>query len=544
MFSLIIYDSCCYRMTVRICDADDMYKSIKQCQDIVTKIFGCHVKFILLKNTTGDFTRMVVSSHDLFNFLQPKCDVLKLMICFLKNHVAVTMDGGLFTFLMSSNLVLKSHSLPYFELSNDKKYLLSEIRQFLNTINIFIDISKFSDVQSIIKTILMPKITLSWMELDCICILYTTSFASTMKKEDIKVVRVISKIKDSCIYDGFLLPVESYFDDALLPTKLTLRVCLVNVSLSIDSEELLGEKKESIIVSSRMKTKEEILNFLCKFCYNFSKQADVLICQKVVHPKVKYLLKQNNVICVDRIGSIALSSLQSLFNCKVMSTLTLTDFAQYISVMNDFKFLNLNNRHFIQITSTSSTSKTLLLCAESDEELDTLAQCFEVSMVLLQGLAVHPQVVYGGGCIETMIAMHLLYLRTKKLKISCTNNLRKVVDVVVKSFLSVALAIDNEQEILEHFIDDSFHHHWINPKFRTRCCCGSINSNIDLNFIPFIELISSGNIHEKIIEAKTINLVSYADIVIHPSEVFLRNLEASVTLSDIVSHISFQILQI
>ena len=530
-------------MTVRICDVEDMHKSIEQCQSIVTRIFGRSVKYILLRNTTGDYTRMVVSSQDLFNYLQPKCDVLKLMLSFLKNHVAVTMDGGLFTFLMASNLVLKSYCLPFLELSADKKYLLTEIKEFLKDFSPSIDIGKYRDIQSIIKTVLTPKIMLSSTELDHICVLYATAFASTMKKEEVRIIRQnSSKIENSSIYDGFLLPVDNYFNESLVIKMSTLRVCLVDVSVSMDSEEILGEEKERVIISNRTKLKEDVLSLLCKFCLNLSKQADILICQKVVHPKLKYMFKQNNVICVDRIGIIGLSTLKSLFNCKVVSTLKLTDFSQYISIMNDFKFLNLNNRNFLQIVSPC-LSKTLFLCADNDEEIDTLSQCFEASMVLLQGLTVHPSVVYGGGCIETIIAMQMLYLRDKQLKVSCTKNLWKVIGVVIKSFLSVAMSNESEVGVLEHFIDDSFHHHWINPKFQSICCCGSISSNNSLNYIPFIELIHSEDFHGLASETKRINLVSFAGVVIHPSEVFFTNLEASVLLSDIVSHISFQISQ-
>lgn len=535
-------------MTVITADSKKTFEAIKKFHDTLTHMYGT-THSTILQNTQGDITRNISTSLDLFTYLKPKCEELRLMLVYLKSQAELNKDGGLYTALLSSNLMLKLHSedIPHAVVMTTMDFLLSKVTQFVNTLEAKINIGRMRDVFLIIKPIVTSKVTLKRDELQHISLLFAKIFANTLNlSSDVQVVlNESSNIMCSSVYDGVLLPLERYVDKT--PLSVGIGVILITVSIAFDSEEFVTNPGSNVIIESTDNFKSNIMQTLMKFCDQIIPHVGVVICQKVVHPLLKRHFKLHNVLCIDRVGSRVVPNLEQVLNCKGISSLSITNPEKHVGRLENGEFLEINKRHFLKICcSKINYLNSLLLCGKNEEFLETLKFCYYACMTSLKCLVTNPGVVYGAGCTETLIAMYLRDLvctedEWKSVDVS-SYMLTKLTNVVVHSFLRVASAVTTDS-YYTHSIDVQTNHHWINNETSEKCCCGLIEKN-NQEFISFTELLlQTGTSHERI---DRFNLPSSSTTtnlpLVHSREVYLSNTTAAFQLASTISRIGVKII--
>ena len=526
-------------MSVRISDEIISNEKLNHLYDTLSYLHGTNSNCIMVNY------KSLSCSLDLFTFSNPKCDVIKMMFAYLKNQTAIFKDGGLLSALVAVDLIRRykilNVPLPVVMGTNDE--VITEIERLTDQLSIDFDIGKLKDVSVVIKTILTSKLSLTHCELEHLNILLACAFTNHNPLQNTHVIlNHAGGVIESRLHDGLLLRLDRYFTEKKTLYKKNnnkkFRIILVSVALAMDSEELFSENgKAKIITDSIDRLKESVLQQIIEIGKVLSKCTDIVICQKVVHPTVKRLLKLNNVLCVDRVGGNIMPLLAKRCNCDVVSSLVLPDIDSYVSVIYDIEIIESGANFYLKMNSQLSSLaqvKTLMLFGKNEDEVNTLHRCFETCMIALSSLSRNSKVVCGGGCMQTQLSFHLCKLKQKSVG---TN-----IDVIIKSLLSTSMAVAScELTALCHSVDNMFFHHWINADDVSGCCCGAVKKQDGIQFINFLELLNSQSWKTFPVN-ETTEIVSGTPSIVHVRDVFIHNLRSAFELANLVLRIGIKIL--
>lgn len=382
----------------------------------------------LLQSQLGGNLTITSSSKRLLSSLSVRNPIIQLLVSVTQGHLAAYGDGGLFLTNLASLLIIKSLEsglegrllTEIFDsfLSLSVSYLQSD--ECLRKVKVPFSNLKF--IKCVIKSVLQTKPLCGWnpskirhigqLILECfISNVFDSSYSSCSNHVFIINVENVP-IDNSQVFPGLLLPAPELSKFTIQQLDLIrdeydkgnrFRVVLVTMSMSGDMEELEGRKFE---MCDGMDVETQILEELSQFSDHLvSQRVGLVLCQKVVHPELKYRLHAAQVVVVDRIGFQPIKYLQTLTGADPVTCLRVPVAETHYGWVDGVQHCIQHQRSYLKLSRADNSVSTLLLCQE--QGLNELKEVCSVAMETLDQLVQVPYVLMGGGCWQTDLAQYI-----------------------------------------------------------------------------------------------------------------------------------------
>ncbi len=300
-------------------------QSLQELLQVLQTSFGPRGKIKALHNNVGGHVTFTSSSGRIIQQLSVDNPLCRLVTTSLQGHLASNPDGGLFAGTLCLLLVRNSQAINIHShlLTDIFETILLECMSSLNSPSFpaksKISFSSVHMLQNFVKTIVKSKAIscmLTVKDCDFLANLFLEAFLQTFPKNDvggfnfgtIQYLTVEGKsIRESYILNGILfetpqIPVYRNTPLSLIKCTHDGQICtaVFSISLAGDCDEFIDatfevEDRESFnnVVVDQM---EKIAESLIKL------QVGVVACQKVIHPKIKKILREAGVLPIDRLG--------------------------------------------------------------------------------------------------------------------------------------------------------------------------------------------------------------------------------------------------
>ena len=303
--------------------------------ELVSSSIGHHGNIKILQNQSGGHLTLTSSSKRLLTSLSITKPVIQLLVSSAQGHLDAYKDGGLFLLSLATSLIKTSveSDLNCKILSEIYEKFLTLCVEYLNSdectckVNVVLSDIKFmkSCVRSIVQA--KPLCRLNEEKLDLISRLLIEAFLTSVtdKESTVESVNIIGleekDVLESKLVNGLLLQALelSKYKKLVLDFKRhekeknRIKVAMVTVSMSGDLEEMPDVKLE---VWNRVDIDTVLVDQELRFCEQIVKcGVGLLLCQKVVHPKLKLELKRSGVLVIERLGMNIVGTV-----CKITGT--------------------------------------------------------------------------------------------------------------------------------------------------------------------------------------------------------------------------------
>ncbi|WAR19417.1 MKKS-like protein [Mya arenaria] len=373
-------------------DITKFVPALRTLQKIVLSCRSPSGQIKVIQNSCGGGLTLTSLCERLLKSLSVKKPVIQLLVTSTQGHLELFADGGLFVLSFASTLVLNSVD------SGINSRLLAEIFESFLTLTTeicnssdcsFIIDARVSDLNfmtSFIKSVLKPKLfcqlddhLLSFIsKLLLEVFLYSVSEKTDWSlQEYIYVLKIEGNdIEDSKSFPGVLIeaPELSRFKKCKLNTTKhvsshgqCIKCVVVTASMSGDFDEL-GELKYD--VENAVDKDEECLKQLTQFCeVLIVNKVGLLLCQKVVHPRLKLQLRGSGVVVVDRIGSGPIKYLTKLVGANAIQSIEMViPMTSYGSLAN-LDHVIIQRRSYLHLTHPHTPVTSLILCHQEEQQL-------------------------------------------------------------------------------------------------------------------------------------------------------------------------------
>ena len=291
---------------------------------LVSSSRGPHGNVKMLQNQSGGHLTVTSSCKRLLNSLSVTKPVIQLLVSAAQGHLEAFSDGGLFLVSLATNLSVSSmqSDLNCKILSEIFETFLSMCVEYLQSDDCGCKVSAaLSDIKfmkSLVRTVIesKPLCKLTEDNLNLISRLVIEAFLSGVSDIHTNIgmrnVHIVSResrnIYESKLIQGLMIQAPELSKYKILDLNLkrcpnvgnSVKVAMVTVSMSGDLEEMPDAKVE---VMNGVDLDGVLVEQERKFCQRITELGvGLLICQKVVHPKLKLVLRQSGVIVVDRLG--------------------------------------------------------------------------------------------------------------------------------------------------------------------------------------------------------------------------------------------------
>ena len=540
-------------------------KDLDAVYNLLSHLYGPNSHNVMVNN------QMISSSSQLFQAVSPSNDVTSLMFSFLKQQLQQYKDGGCFAGLLATCIVqryLKSGDIPLSVLqdANDAvlKFCIGEIRTSLSW---KCNIGRFADVARITRSVLLTKLKLTKPECTHLCLLFARVFTMEDSWRNCHVIKItadgISDLRKSQLEDGLLLRLEKY--SMLLPShkiRRDVRVICFSISIALDSEEMFGDvslKKMYIETGSSRQLKNDVMDrtLLKTVCSSLVGKVDLVICQKVIHPRVKVFLRDHEIAWVDRLGGSIMPMLSRMCACQPLNNLKSGDnIDRFIGRISTIERLTIEGRFFLKLRNNRpecNLIRTLVLCSRDEANATALETCYEQVLVTLETVSKSEKVVCGGGCTVTQLVMKFIL----NFEFHDDSLLRRFqphhLSVYIGALLRLCQAVARHDSPLHHRVDSEHFHHWIGDEdsATSTCCCGQLKKQPGMKFVDFLELqnslsccrmpastVFSANVDDssaELLEAPTVLVVESEEILVH-------NLASAFQLANMVLRIGSKVV--
>lgn len=494
-------------------DDPQLHAALQAFCQIVDRARGPHGHIQSLQNNIGGPVTMTTSSGRLLSALSFSRPCLRLIGSAIEGHLKSHHDGGLLTASLCLHLVQKAvrlESVGRMCVREAYSVFLQLVDKYLNAddcpVRVNVDTSNLKVMLGYVRNIICPKPVCSLRPASAshISQLALKAFLTSVPDSpqsflsDRVYVLQLDKadLMSSEIVQGLLL--EWPEKCALLGSqKLTflqsasheVRVVLVNVSMSGDAEETLTNRVDAQrhVVQSAA---DFIMTRMLAFCdWLVEHQVGVLLCQKVIHPKVKAYLRQKGVLFVERLGLQPMSYIQDLTGASLISSILVRPADCVWGVVTSVEHRVLHGKSYLHLQRSNSCVCTLLLCAPGEQQLVELKCGVQSAMTGLCSTFQHPHLFCGGGCWQLHLAAYLRNMVGKK-----GNNLCAELSITQAQLLACAGAFASSLEAVAcSLLDSSFQawvdttnwHMWPAPhhidlsteKDPFSCACGMLTSH-------------------------------------------------------------------
>lgn len=293
----------------------------------------------MVQNSVGGHLTVTSTSTRLLNAMSFSNPIIKIIVSSIQGHLKRFQDGGHFLMSMSLNLVLESLNLDICRrvMADLYEVFLGICLEYLggtesNCIQTSVVVSDIKQMSSIVKSILRtkPLCKLSHQSLKFCSNLLLETFLTSLPdsqamdsfSDRVYMVSLEGEpVGKSTLLHGLLLqsPEIASYSVQTLPIRTAeehgdILVAVVTVSMSGDTDEVGTMKFEAHI---SIDTDDFFLHVLEEFCNQLvASGVGLLLCQRVVHPRLKRLLRDHSILVVDRLGLAAVPYIQDVSgNC-------------------------------------------------------------------------------------------------------------------------------------------------------------------------------------------------------------------------------------
>ncbi|KAL8619580.1 hypothetical protein ACOMHN_019636 [Nucella lapillus] len=419
-------------------DDPDLRAALQAFSHIVDRSRGPHGYIQSLQNNVGGPVTTTTSSTRLLSALSCSRPCLRLIESAVQGHLKTHHDGGLLTASLCLHLVLNAvrlESVGRACVREAYSVFLQLVDDYLNAVNcpvrVNVDTSSLKAMLGYVRNIISTK---------PVCSLRPAS-ASHLSQLALKAF--LTSVPDSpqsflsdCVYvlqldktdlmssevvEGLLLewpekcaqlgPQELVF---LQSVSRKVKVMLVNVSMSGDAEETLTSQVEAQhhVVQSAA---DLIMTKMLAFCdWLVEHQVGLLLCQKVIHPKVKAYLRQRGVLFLERLGLQPMAYVQDLTGASPVSSILVRPADSVWGELTHVEHRILHGKSYVHLRKSNSCVCTLLMCAPGEQQLAELKCGMQSAMMGLSSTFQHPYLFCGGGCWQLHLAAYLRRMVRKK----------------------------------------------------------------------------------------------------------------------------------
>ncbi|KAL3873129.1 hypothetical protein ACJMK2_036284 [Sinanodonta woodiana] len=497
-------------------DSPQLRDALSVLLDITSSAQGPWGKIKMVQNSLGGHITMTSTSKRLFSSISISKPVIRLIITAAQGHLATYDDAGLFIVKFATHLIIRSLE------SDINRKLLPEIyEKFLHLITLLLDPSSCpfiikTDIGNVdfmlccVKSIIQskPLIRLQGSKLTIVAKLLLEVFLNILPKE-VTSTYILDNIH--FIYSEGVCAEKSFCTNGLLidfPEVSSLRVCklsprtvmhdgkkrvkvaIIIVSMSGDVEEVMETKYEwesnlnpGMILFERHK----------EFCTSLEKQdVGLVLCQKVIHPKLKSQLTQSGIIVVDRLGlqqtKLVLKLTDAVPVVSVLTRLGQESFGYVDNIEHEIVF----NKSYLRLKRNDKTLATLFLCHSEEEQLQEFKEVCHTALTSLYQLLHNPYVLCGGGCWQTSLGQFIQWkvhddMESLQQELECSSTVLSAAAQIFSNCLQEA-ALHSFHRDGGHMIDECGHLYINQVGHHSKYCCCRLRAMVDNGHIQYVFL--------------------------------------------------------
>uniref|UniRef100_A0A0B7AQ43 McKusick-Kaufman/Bardet-Biedl syndromes chaperonin n=1 Tax=Arion vulgaris TaxID=1028688 RepID=A0A0B7AQ43_9EUPU len=562
--------------------------------DLLSSCAGPSGKIHVVRNNCGGHVIFTSTSTRLLESVFVTCPELKLVVAAVQSHLNQNSDCGLFMGCVCLQMIqLSVRSGIHFHIHRSLfDIFLHTIVDYVRSPDCKISVkADFTDIQVLlayVRSVVTSKRLLNETRFESMKLseLIMKAFVESIPAHhsNMKIINsngvyildvVKSHIRESRIEHGLLLeyPELSAIGGLIdITSKLRLevrdefstsshvKVALFTCSMSGDMEEIMDVTFEATKLQFEH-VENSVLDKMLNLCDCLEKcQVGLVLCQKVIHPKLKVVLRLKGILFIDRLGLQKIPYLQDLTGAHpIVSVLSTSNIIDHLGWIDSVSHVLVNDKSYLHLTRTSASVVTFILCAEWEEKLAELKNCVKTSLHGLYTLSKDQRLLAGGGCWQT----HCSYVLKNKIcmqlpdlaeQVGCTQAQILSSLAVFRSSLHhwVRSLSDSSEDVL---VDLSSFHCWRVLKGRelqvteseiSSCCCGlkSVSTNILQDFDVISEhehtsAFNSPNIDIK--KTPVIDNMDFSNIILDNISPALQALERGVCAANVVLSIAVSI---
>ncbi|GFS09066.1 McKusick-Kaufman/Bardet-Biedl syndromes putative chaperonin [Elysia marginata] len=474
-------------------DSPDTIRSLTAFLNLVGSCSGPNGGFHMVRNTCGGHLTMTSDSGRLLASLTLSRQVLKLLVSSVQAHLRIYGDGGKYlTFaclsLIISTVQLSGEFANYRAFCALNEHFVKIVSNYLNSEDCAVCVNAdLSDIQVLLaytRSVISSRSWLNLVEDDCnkITQLIVKCFVESIPgqgqhftsqySDGIFIVDSPFKhSRETRLLEGLLLEhteLSCVKGEVALNLKTVsagkseentgvdtwrrqIKVAVVTCSMSGDLEDIISATYE--VTSAQAVSVENLaLDKWADFCDKLALcQVGLVLCQKVIHPRLKILLKSLKVMAIDRLGSAVIPYIKDLTGAEpVVSVIADTDPENLVGYISGAQHLILNNKSYVHLTQPSASVVSLILCSRTEESLEEFKCCVKTAIRGLYSLLQEGKLLAGAGCWQ----IHCSYKLDEEVR-KCLPSLAETVGCSEVQVLSAL-----------NLFRSSVFHHWVQQLHR------------------------------------------------------------------------------
>ncbi|XP_033735153.1 McKusick-Kaufman/Bardet-Biedl syndromes putative chaperonin-like [Pecten maximus] len=494
---------------------DQILNGLILMEQITSSSRGPSGKVKMVQNSVGGHLTMTSTSSRLLNAMSFSNPVVKLIVSTAQGHLKTFSDGGHLLMSVSLSLILESLKLDTSRriLTDLYEIFLGMCVEYLrgnSDIQTDVVFSDLKQMSSVVKSILIskPQCRFSMKHMRLYSNLILESFLSSLPNcnavqqlsDCVNMVAIEGEsMEKSSVLHGLLLQcpeIASHSKQNIHTLTATsdsshVLVALVTASMSGDTEEVGSMQFESDV---SVDTEYFLLDILEEFCEKLAaNNVGILLCQRVVHPRLKQRFKELSIVVVERLGAIMTPYIQDVSGAVPIRSFHGLD-VEWFGKVTAVEHQIIQDKSYLLLSPLADKCVvSLILYSPDEEQLSELKTLCSTCLLSLRRLVHSPHALFGAGCWQT----HLSAVLKKKVKADrvdimkktgCTmQSLMQACKVFTNTLEKIAIGTVNDGH--DHMSDSEYGHHWCLPKgsnsntdVALECSCGAFKQNLSQLF--------------------------------------------------------------
>ena len=353
--------------------------------------------------------------------------IIAVIVSCAKEHLKAHRDFGLYCLLFSITLVETSMSVDMAPslLSHCYRHFLGVISSHLqdrNSCSLIrkVDIAKADVLLALVRSILMSKPCLAFCKSDLYLLsqLLLKSFIycmpNNMMVEKIMLPIVLfvksNSVEDSTVFKGLLLELSHQSQDCinnlLVSSNVTKKSWVVVLNMSLTFDDFLKVHQEKCKDIS-----QSVIDAIMKQFKIFAKKLKenriaVVFNQKVMCDELKYALKLESIITIDRIGLCQMEALKHITKAKEISSI-MEDISKCRNYIDELSIVTIKTKSFVGIKRNDVNISSIVVCYGNPYILNDLKHVCWATMSALDRTLKSQLVIAGGSVMEEYLIYYL-----------------------------------------------------------------------------------------------------------------------------------------
>lgn len=266
---------------------------------------------------------------------------------------------------------------------------------------------KPEDVRNLVKTTLNSKVLANHLDIFVDICIRAVDMAEDISL--IEIIKIEGDLSESMLVDGVVLNKDIDIDIA------DPRVLIANTSLDYDKIKIFTTKASVDSVKElekiEMAEKEKMCSKIDSIC---SISFDVFVNRQIIYDYPQQLLKNKGIAVIEHADFEGVERLNKVLGGNLLSSFENVKESDIGNCRRVCSF-RVKDHRMVRFEGIKKGASTIIICGSSKEMLDEAERSVHDALCVIKRCRENPFCVYGGGCIETGIALELskLALETK-----------------------------------------------------------------------------------------------------------------------------------